>query len=203
MQNFCCAIFKFVIIMPARLCTSLLLYNTPTMQVPSVHGFVLPELGSGMDPCLKNCSSNNSTQVICGSDGQTYANECELENARCDDEGLSVASDGPCAEPEDCIKDCSKETLSEVCGSNAVTYANECEFNNAQCEVEDNDVFIIYHDPCVTLPPPPGNDTSKPGNSLINFRPSKLINQLYSLYTQHTQYSAVVRAADLKIGTIY
>lgn len=127
------------------------------MQVPAVHSFTL---GSGADPCPKDCSNNSTVEEICGSDGQTYANMCEFEKAQCNDEVLVVISDGPCEpvpEPEDCIKNCSGEALAEVCGSNAVTYANECEFKNAQCKAEDEDVFIIYREQCVTLPPPAGN----------------------------------------------
>ena len=48
-----------------------------------------------LDPCEKNCV--RSFKPVCGSDGQTYNNECLLEVAQCRTRGLRVNHRGPCA----------------------------------------------------------------------------------------------------------
>jgi len=44
--------------------------------------------------CKQPC--NRNLDPVCGSDGETYNNECALKNAACDDKSLRKVHDGPC-----------------------------------------------------------------------------------------------------------
>ncbi|XP_075738835.1 agrin isoform X2 [Rhipicephalus microplus] len=86
---------------------------------------------------------------VCGSDGVTYANECELRRASCRHQrALAVASRGACdlcrgvgcelgARCESgvcvCPRDC-PEGLEPVCDSRGQPYANECQLRRASCQ---------------------------------------------------------------------
>ena len=37
---------------------------------------------------------------VCGSDGKTYKNDCELKNAICNDPSIRLANKGPCSKRE-------------------------------------------------------------------------------------------------------
>jgi coxsackievirus/adenovirus receptor len=69
---------------------------------------------------------------VCGSDGKTYSNECELQiNVPCV-KNLTKSSNGPCnnTNRNDCVGIC-PALYSPVCGSNGVTYSNDCELQLA------------------------------------------------------------------------
>ncbi|XP_064122457.1 serine protease inhibitor dipetalogastin-like [Macrobrachium nipponense] len=75
---------------------------------------------------------------ICGSDGNTYANECAFRNAACNNPRLTKVSDGECGGGRNPL---CKQTLfcpsiyQPVCGNNGQTYDNECVFSNAACTI--------------------------------------------------------------------
>ncbi|GFW86532.1 hypothetical protein TNCV_4333161 [Trichonephila clavipes] len=96
---------------------------------------------------------------VCGNDGVTYQNECELRVAACTKQlYISVASRGPCdlcinvhckygARCEDgrcvCPTEC-PENYDPVCSSDGTTYRNECEMRRAACEQTMELNVLIY-----------------------------------------------------------
>ncbi|KAI8502188.1 hypothetical protein Bbelb_197760 [Branchiostoma belcheri] len=86
---------------------------------------------------------------VCGSNGQTYSNECHLAAEACqldaqflnepDFEPLTVAHMGMCGNGKrqintaaDCPTFCTFQ-FAPVCGSNGQTYGNTCQLNSAAC----------------------------------------------------------------------
>jgi hypothetical protein len=95
--------------------------------------------GNAVSGCVKPCPK--IWQPVCGSDGKTYGNECELNNAKCTNPKLALASKGECG----CVKGCPRILL-PVCGSDGKTYSNECELNNAKCA--DATLTLAYMGEC-------------------------------------------------------
>jgi hypothetical protein len=52
-----------------------------------------------MGECGKNCDNINCTtdyNPVCGSDGKTYSNECNLKAAKCKNPSLTIVHPGEC-----------------------------------------------------------------------------------------------------------
>ncbi|XP_066547264.1 agrin isoform X2 [Amia ocellicauda] len=101
---------------------------------------------TGRCVCPTECV--DSHQPVCGSDGTTYSNECELNVRACtQQQDLKVASQGECKTcgnmictwGSKCVKGqcecplCRAEPYTPVCGTDSVTYDNACEMKTASC----------------------------------------------------------------------
>ncbi|KAM5248760.1 agrin [Ctenodactylus gundi] len=106
----------------------------------------LCEAETGRCVCPSECVA--SAQPVCGSDGHTYASECELHVHACTQQiSLHVASAGPCqtcgntvcafgavCSAGQCVcPRCEQPPPGPVCGSDGVTYRSACELREAAC----------------------------------------------------------------------
>ncbi|XP_058408542.1 agrin isoform X2 [Diceros bicornis minor] len=107
----------------------------------------LCEAKTGRCVCPSECVA--SAQPVCGSDGLTYASECELHVHACTRQiSLHVASAGHCQTCGDMVcafgavclagqcvcPRCERPPLGPVCGSDGVTYRSACELREAACQ---------------------------------------------------------------------
>ncbi|XP_020018063.2 agrin isoform X3 [Castor canadensis] len=106
----------------------------------------LCEADTGRCVCPSECVA--STQPVCGSDGHTYASECELHVHACTHQiSLHVASAGHCKTCGDTVcafgavcsagqcvcPRCEHPPPGPVCGSDGITYRSACELREAAC----------------------------------------------------------------------
>ena len=106
---------------------------------------------SMLPPCRSICHKIH--HPVCGNDGKTYDNACELDNARrCDNKpNLEVLHNGHCAPPPSCRRICSWDPM-KVCGSDGKTYDNACELGNSR-RCDNKPLLRVAHNG-VCLPPP-------------------------------------------------
>lgn len=119
--------------------------------------------------CVRSCAL--SAEKVCGTDGVTYQNECEMQKAAClSKKQINVSKRQPCPEPVascqkkctapysscvihsgseercECPQGCSK-VIQQVCGSDKVTYNSKCLLEKAACE-NNKEITIVKPGPC-------------------------------------------------------
>ncbi|RWS29760.1 agrin-like protein [Leptotrombidium deliense] len=121
--------------------------------------------GFGQSKCVcpETCVALNDT--VCGSDGKTYANECEMKVTACKQQKyITVVSKGSCdlcrnihckygARCEDghciCPTNCPEEK-EPLCATDGSTYSNECEMSKYACET-NLELGIRFYGECRKL----------------------------------------------------
>ncbi|XP_072050232.1 uncharacterized protein [Amphiura filiformis] len=116
---------------------------------------VSPEPPIDVD-CLFACP--RIYRPVCGSDGNTHSNECEMGRVACEGNiEITAVYDGTCEQTHPgpphpqipaCEFDCTSEYL-PVCGSDGDTYLNECEMNRVACE-QNVDIIVQSTGRCVS-----------------------------------------------------
>lgn len=99
---------------------------------------------------ISNCMKMKCPQEVrhvCGNDGVTYKNICELQEATCR-AGVQLAHAGPCTdlqEQQDCPESCDGEKESIVCASNGNVYRNMCQMKRDTCGEK---VVVAHREDC-------------------------------------------------------
>jgi len=137
--------------------------------------------GRNSPSCPEVC--NTRLDIVCGSDGVTYSNPCNLNAIACQTGfDVKIASKGKCrpviealeAEPEDVpaqpphIAECSihcPQLFQPICASNGETFNNACELEVANCKGQNLKQVSVG----ACLPQPPSSSTPKPQTEAIVF----------------------------------
>ncbi|XP_013399175.1 agrin-like, partial [Lingula anatina] len=119
----------------------------------------------GNAKCLCQEDCQQTTNKVCGTDGITYNNECELQLESCRKRTpIHVRRQGACGDCSNirclynatcqngrciCREDCPNH-YDPVCGSDGETYDNECEMNREAC-ITNTEISIDHQGVCDEL----------------------------------------------------
>lgn len=106
------------------------------------HGQCSPAKVEKFLGCQMMCNRNYAP--VCGTDGVTYSNQCEINAQAClTKSGVTTAFEGECSE---CQLNCNLN-YDPVCGTNGVTYGNMCELTSTAC-LRKSGVRAAYSGEC-------------------------------------------------------
>lgn len=118
--------------------------------LPIVSNYRAEDKEAQIDYCDVKCTSTED--FVCGSNGETYTNECLLLAAKCTNPKLNVAFKGKCL-VDKCAMFCTRE-YEPLCGSDGVTYGNACTFSEANC-LADGMLKVVVESECPKPKPEP------------------------------------------------